>query len=160
MLFCVILYKSKLKALTTLQKRAMQIVLKTSRQSHTRPIFYKLKTLHFDDIVNSNIAAFMHTPLYKELPQIIQRKFLLNNTIHKYGTRSEKNFMINLCKPKRKSFSIIFKGPKHWNKFPADLKQCVNARTFKAILYIYIYTYIYIYMQIYIHTYTYMTNVV
>ena len=68
--YCVILwgitYKSKLKALTMLQKRAMRIVLKTSRQSHVRPVFYKLKALHFDDIVNVNIAAFMHKAFYKE----------------------------------------------------------------------------------------------
>ena len=94
--YCVILwgitYKSKLKALTTLQKRAMRIVLKTSRQSHIRPIFYELKALYFDDIISVNIAAFTHKAFYKELPQRIQSKFLLNDTIHKYGMMGKKNF--------------------------------------------------------------------
>ena len=130
--YCVILwditYKSKLKAVTTLEK----IVLKTARQSHTRPDFYKLNVLHIDDIVSVNITSFMHKVFYKGLPQRIQSKFLLNNTIHKYGTRGEKNFMIKLCKTKRRSFNVIIKRPKHWNNLLTYLKKCINARTFKA----------------------------
>ena len=79
----------------------MRIVLKTSKQSHTTPIVYKLKALHFDDIVSVNIAAFVHKAFCNELPEIIQSKFLLNNTIHRYGTRVENNCMIKLCKTKR-----------------------------------------------------------
>ena len=79
-----------------LQKRAMRIVLKTSRQSHTRPMFYKLKALHFHDIVSVNIAAFTH----KAFLQRITSKNS-NKTIHKCGTRGVKNFIIKLYKTKK-----------------------------------------------------------
>ena len=62
------------------------------------------------------------------------KAFLLNNTIHKYGTRGVKNFMIELCKTKRRSFNIIIKGPKHWNNLPTSLKQRVNDKNIQSYI--------------------------
>ena len=53
-------YKSRIRPLHIIQKRAVCICLKADYRSHTRPMFYQLKTLAVQDMVDFNSMVFMY----------------------------------------------------------------------------------------------------
>ena len=62
-------YKSRIKPLHNIQKRAIRICQKADYRSHSTPIFYRLKTLNIHDIiVNFKSVAFIYKVYNKLLP--------------------------------------------------------------------------------------------
>ena len=56
-------YKTRIRPLHIIQKRAVRICLKADYRSHTRPMFYQLKTLAVHDMVDFNSMVFMYKVL-------------------------------------------------------------------------------------------------
>ena len=66
-----------------IQKRAVHIRLKTDYRSHTRPMFYQLKTLTVQDMVDFNsINKLMYKVYNNLLPANIMLYFQKVNTSH------------------------------------------------------------------------------
>ena len=62
-------YKSRVRPLHIIQKRAVRICLKADYRSHTRPMFYQLKTLAVQDMVdfNSTVLCTRYIIIYYQL---------------------------------------------------------------------------------------------
>ena len=61
-------YKSRIHPLYIMQKRAIIISGNSDYRAHTRPIFYRFKTLWLPDMVNFNSMVFMYKVFNNSLP--------------------------------------------------------------------------------------------
>ena len=64
-------YKSRIQHLITIQKRAIRICQNADYRSHSRPLFYQLKTLNIHDMVNFKNMMFMYKVYNKFIPDNI-----------------------------------------------------------------------------------------
>ena len=69
-------YNSRVQSLhNIIQKRAIRICQKTDYRSHSRPLFYQLKTLNVHDMVNFKSMVFIFKVYSKLLPANIMSYF-------------------------------------------------------------------------------------
>ena len=72
-----------------LQKRVMRVVSNSKYNSHTEPLFKKLKLLKLTDIFNCQQIKFYHKYLNNKLPVYFTDIFTrLNDSTHNYSTRN------------------------------------------------------------------------
>ena len=62
-------YKTSLHHIVILQKKIMRIVHGAKFREHTNMLFYKAKSLKFNDLVELNMAKIMHKAYYSTLPE-------------------------------------------------------------------------------------------
>ena len=122
-------YKSQIHPLHIIQKRAIRICQKADYRSHSRPLFYRLKTLNIHDMVNSKSMVFMYKVCNKLLPANTMSYFKKINSYHNVRMKNC-NFKIKFSRTTKKSECISVKGPKIWNDMPADIKLCKSMFTF------------------------------
>ena len=132
-------YKSRIQPLHIIQKRAIRICQKADYRSHSRPLFYQLKTQNVHDIVNFKCMVFMYKIYNKLLPANIMSYFKTINACHNHNVRMKTcNFKIKFSRTTKKSECISVKGPKMWNDMPADIKVCksmfTSKKMYKALL--------------------------
>ena len=84
-------YKSNLKRLTTLQKRAISLVSRSGCDAHTDPIF--LNGIHL-----LQLGQFMYSFSTGNLPTKFDSFFSVNKCIHSYNTRYASFFRLPLCR--------------------------------------------------------------
>ena len=102
--------------------------------SHSRPLFYQLKSLNIHDMVNFKCMVFMYREYNKLLPANIMSYFKKINACHNHNVRMKNcNFKIKFSRTNKKSECISVKGPKMWNDLPADIKLCKSMFTFKKM---------------------------
>ena len=83
-----------------LQKRAIRIIDKSPRFSHTNPLFKKLKILKIHDILHLNQLKFYNKLLNNQLPEYFDPFNMPRNcTYHNYNTRHCQN--LRPFRPKR-----------------------------------------------------------
>ena len=82
-------YKTNLRRLVTLQKRAVRIINNSNFDAHTDPIFKELSILKFNDIHLLQLGQFMYSYKSSSLPLKFSNKFLqtANSTTTTLGTR-------------------------------------------------------------------------
>ena len=81
-------YKTNLRRLVTLQKRAVRIINNSNFDAHTDPIFKELSILKFNDIHLLQLGQFMYSYKSSSLPLKFSNKFLQNIQFHNYNTRN------------------------------------------------------------------------
>ena len=127
-------YKSRIRPLHIIQKRAVRICLKADYRSHTRPMFYQLNTLAIQDMVDFNSMVFVYKVYNNLLPANIMLYYQKVNASHYHNTRMKNcNFQIRFSRTTKKAECISIKGPKMWNDLPADIKLCNSIYKFKKI---------------------------
>ena len=100
--------------------------------SHTKPIFYQLKTLAVQDMVNFNSMVFMYKVYNSLLPANILLYFQKVNASHNHNIHKKNcNFKIRYSRTTKKSDCISVKGPKIWNDLCDDIKLCNSIYQFK-----------------------------
>ena len=78
-------YKANLQIFIILQKRALRIVIKSTYDANTSPIFKELKLLKFHDIHSFQLVVFFMFSLKNStLPSKFNNLFLINSQIHNY----------------------------------------------------------------------------
>ena len=80
------------KRIYHLQKRAIRLVSKARYNSHTDPLFIKLKTLNVKDIFNIQCLKFFFNHENNCLPQYFQNFIVRNITGHTHNTRHRNEF--------------------------------------------------------------------
>ena len=80
-----------LKALETLQKKALRIIFNTKYNSHTNNLFYKSKITKVRDIFKKESILIIHKYKNNMLPKEIQRIFTNNMLSSKINTRNTKD---------------------------------------------------------------------
>ena len=83
-------YKSRIQPLHIIQKRAIRICQKADYRSHSRPLFYQLKTLNVHDIVNFKCMVFMYN-IYLQASTCKHYVILQNNQCMSQSQRSYEN---------------------------------------------------------------------
>ena len=80
-------YKSRIRPLHIIQKRATRICQKADYRSHSRPLIYQLKTLNegVHDMVNVKSLVFMYNVYNKFLPSNIISYFKQINACHNHN---------------------------------------------------------------------------
>ena len=102
--------------------------------SHSRPLFYQLKSLNIHDMVNFKSMVFMYRVYNKLLPANIMSYFKKINACHIHNVRMKNcNFKIKFSRTNKKSECISVNGPKMWNDLPADIKLCTSMFTLKKM---------------------------
>ena len=125
-------YKTSLRPLCILQKRAIRICGKAGYRSHTMPIFHQLKTLDIYDIIDYNSMIFMYKVSNNLLTETLFSYFKKVNESHEHNTRKNKNnFNIRFARTTKKASSISVKGPKIWNALKTEVKLCNTIAQFK-----------------------------
>ena len=112
-------YKSNLKGVITLQKRAVRIVGKVEYSSPTNPIFYKFRLLKLLDIIKLNTCVIMFKAYNNLLNRRLAKRFVLN----KSATRQGNKFYVQYKRTKLKSFSISCCGVSLWNGLDSSLRE-------------------------------------
>ena len=127
-------YKSRIRPLHIIQKRAVCICLKADYRSHTRPMFYQLNTLAVQDMVDFNSMVFMYKVYNNLLPANIMLCYQKVNASQYHNIRMKNcNFKIRFSRTTKKAECISIKGPKMWNDLPADIKLCNSIYKFKKM---------------------------
>ena len=108
--------KSKLKQISTLQKKCIRNVYNAKFRAHSEPIFHKLNIMKFDDLFKYNICKFVHQYRTDRLPTSFNGMFsLMRESDNRNSRDSFYNYKIS--EPKNKvllSFpSVVF--PQMWN---------------------------------------------
>ena len=124
-------YKNKLNNINVLQKKAIRIVNKSEYRCHTNPLFYKWKTLTFNDLVNLNTYMVLFKARQNLLPANINNIFEIVQNVHHYKTRQSTDFQHNKFKTTAKMHTIKIHGPILWSKLPSQIKDCSTIFSFK-----------------------------
>ena len=118
-------YKSRIQSLFILQKRAIRICLNTNYKCHTKPLFYRLRSLNVCDIIDLYSLVFMYKAFHNLLPTHLLSYFKKVNDSHNHNTRNNTlSFKVRFRRTYKKALSICikFKGSKLWNALSPDIK--------------------------------------
>ena len=94
-------------------------------QSHTNPLFIKLKLLKFDDLVYLHTALLMFDFHAGNLPEYFGDFFIPVNKIHHHNTRLASRSCYSLPKVRSNygKFNIRFIGASIWNSIGESIKE-------------------------------------
>lgn len=125
-------YQTNLKSIVLSQKKAIRIVHRVSKRTHTNDFFYSCKLLKFVDIVKYKTCMLMFKAYNNMLPLGLQKMFTLNKQTDTIVTRQQNKFKIIYSRTSVKAHSLSVAGPKLWNSLPIDIMSCNKISVFKA----------------------------
>ena len=115
-------------------KKAIRLITNSSYNSHTKPLFEKLKILPFDDILYEQKMIFMHSVYNNYAPVSFSNVWTKNiEREQQYELRNENNYV--LPRPRFEGFKKypLYSFAKTWNE-SGDLRLYSNPTTFKIAL--------------------------
>ena len=122
--------KKTINCIEILQKRAVRIICKESRYSHTSPLFSLLNLLKFKDLVNISIAQIMYKAYHFALPVKMQSKFESADSSH-YSLRHKNKFKIKFVRTTLKHNCLSVNGIKLFNSLPDNISSTPTLLGFK-----------------------------
>ncbi len=123
-------YISHLQKIYISQKRAIRLVCKEKHLSHTYPLFKKLSTLNFFDIIKFKSLQIIFKAHNNLLPTNLRKYFVKNSRT----SRFENKFKIPMCNTTLKSHCLSVKGIKLWNNLDSNLRELRELKIFKMLL--------------------------
>ena len=129
-------YKTNLQDIVILQKKIMRIVHGAQYREHTNMLFYKAKSLKFNDLVELNMAKILYKAYYSTLPENIKKFFSINQkSKEQMATRQVNKFVLPKHRTVLKSMCISIRGVKFWNSLDVKIvEDNVPIQKFKAAL--------------------------
>ena len=113
--------KCNLNSLTVLQKRAIRIISRVPRLTHTSPLFHKLGLLKIADIYTLQISKIMYK--YNSNDWLGSYEMATVKETHSHFTRfSISNYYSPLVKSRMSKGTLSIVGPKIWSTLPNELK--------------------------------------
>ena len=105
-------YQTTLLPLITLQKKAVRKITFSEYNSHSSPLFQKLKILKITDLHYLYCALFMYDYYSNKLPSIFNNFFTSTNKVHQYQTRlaSKISYYLPKARTNYGKFNIRFFG--------------------------------------------------
>ena len=127
-------YDSYLDPLIKLQKRAVRVLVGAERNSHTDPIFRKLRLLKLCQIYLYSVQLFMFKYHHQTLPDIFNDFFIRNSSFHDYNTRSQN--LLRLHKPQSAKSERIIRvmGARSYNYFDCRINIDCSYLSYKVAL--------------------------
>ena len=109
------------------QKKAIRNIVGAKYNSHTDPIFGKLETLKFEDLVNLNICKFSAKFIHENLPSTFSTVFKKLNSTRTY------KMLIDIPKSKSLELFPAVYYPKIWNQQSIKLRSSKSVTIVKNI---------------------------
>ena len=115
--------KTTLLPLVRLQKRVMRILTNSPYNSHTDPLFNKLKILPLAQIYELNLLTLFHKFHKNKIP--MPSNLIPISQVHNYNTRlsRNKNYKQNLNKLNLGQRTYSSQGIKVWKSIPTEFKK-------------------------------------
>lgn len=115
-------YKTNLNCIYLTQKLAMRAMTFSPRDSHSDPLFQKLKILNVFQLHSLSVSTFIYDLLNGNIPHSFTEYCQVVD--HEHATRGKDHGLLHLpkCKTTQGQFSISFIGVKIWNCIPHDIK--------------------------------------
>ena len=124
--------ESELEELFVQQKRAVRTITNAHFIAHTDPIFYELKILKLDDLLNLERLLVVHKFKHGRLPRAFPHDFLLPVDHQNMGRRGDINDYIFTFPPTKDTVrlptNLLIKS---WNAIPPELKIIGDIKLFK-----------------------------
>ena len=105
-------YRSKLRRIIILQKRAVRIIDHKPHLFHTAQLFVKFNILKMPDLVVQQNIVILLAFLNNTLPSLISKLFSRKRPLH---TRSSEHFVMPFSRFNFRTFSLSFTAPRAWN---------------------------------------------
>ena len=102
---------TNIKPIEILQKKAIRIITNSSYNTHTKPLFKKLRILAFHDMHKLHIDKFMYEYTHNILPNSFSNMFEYNHQIHSHNTRQRNQPHITNRKTAMAGKYIYLPGP-------------------------------------------------
>ena len=125
-------YKTTIKPLITLQKRAIRVINNVGHLDHTHSLFLQSHLLKFTDMVDFKTLQVMHKARYNQLPANVRSIFL--DKEGGYDLRGTLDFKKHVMRTTLKTMCISSCGVTIWNQLNDNLKYCEHINTFKSRL--------------------------
>ena len=125
-------YRSNLKALMILQKKAVKLALGLPLLYPSVQLFHTASILSFSNINLLQVSMFMYRFHNDMLPSFFKRFFTYNYDIHQHNLRNLHNFALPPTRTNYMKFSIQYHGPIVWNALPKKLKSLNSIQMFKS----------------------------
>ena len=114
-------FKTYLKSLIILQKRAVRIIVNASRLENTCPIFQRLHLLSLEQLHDYCLGKFVYSHIYKLAPVLFLEEIVLNRDVHQYHTRNSANVNIKYYRTVKMKNSFGNKSPLYWSSLPENI---------------------------------------
>ena len=132
--FSILIWGFSLEKIIKLQKRAIRVVSNSKYNSHTEPLFKKLKLLKLTDIFNCQQIKFYHKYLNNKLPEYFTDIFTrLNNSTHNYSTRNRDNISFERVKHEYAKKRIRYCIPNTLNNCPDLIKHKLYTHSIEGL---------------------------
>ena len=125
----LLLWGNHAKELTTLQKRAIRVVMKAKYLSHSEPLFKELSILNLNDMYKLSSLKFYFKYQKEDLPLYFVDMFKPTVVTHSHATRNKNT--VNLPRPKHKLLetSIRFNIPLLLSSLPSLVTDKLNTHS-------------------------------
>lgn len=116
--------KSLLEPLFRKQKIIVRCILHKPYQAHSSPLFYQLNILKLEDIYKLQMGRLMQRHHKNKI--VLSDSIASLSLLHSHGTRSQlsRNYFIPLVHTSLGKTSFSYNGPKIWNSFPQEVRNC------------------------------------
>ena len=109
----------------------IRIICKKERNYHTSGLFYQLKLLKFDHIVNLKCALLMYKVKNNQLPISLVKHFSIAGDKSCHVLRNKNEFCIKYVRTTQRSQCLSYYGVKLFNSLPNALTSQKNVYLFK-----------------------------
>ena len=116
----------KLKGLKKFKKKTIRLICKAKYNSHTDPIFIKLRTLKLDDLFRLDCCKLFLKSQMQTLKPYLSQQIQTNQSIHEHNTRQVHNIHQVNIHSSVQSQLLNFKVSSSWNQLPQSLKNYQN----------------------------------
>ena len=131
--YCILLWGSENSRVFKLQKRAVRIIRKESRLSHTDPIFKELNLLKINDIYRLQLLKCYFKYEHNLLPKYFDVFNLrLNSEIHAHNTRNQHKLRIPFVKHNFAKACVRYQLTKTVNSMPRSITDKVHTHSFNG----------------------------
>jgi len=128
--YCIIIwgntYKTYVHKLYIQQKKIIRIIHFSGFNSHTDPLFRKLKVMNIEQLYRYFVGIFVYKSLNKLLPERFSNYFSKNVT-----SRNIDTLRPAISSSRVSEFFVGFTGPHVWNTLPESIRKSKSLNLFK-----------------------------
>lgn len=125
---------SDMKVLQRLQNRAMRVILNCDKYTRINDMLQTLQWHSVKQRIHFNTLLFIFKLKFNMLPQYLVRNLHLVGSLHRFNTRSSKNYSLSKMTKCNTQNSLFYKGIKLYNEMNDDIKNETNIYRFKSKL--------------------------
>jgi len=127
-------FRSQLCKIYRLQKKAIRLVFRANKLTHSAPLFHKLSCPSFYDLYNLQLASFVYIHTYQSDNDAFQSYFVANTAVHTHDTMSATKLHCIYARTQLCASSVRICSPVHWNLIPLDIQSLPSLKLFKKYM--------------------------